>query len=43
MPGITTMNGMISFRKAANTMPRWPSASDFEPSVRCVMYWFRPQ
>jgi len=43
MPGITTMKGMTSLRKAANTIPRWPSANDREPRVRCVMYWFRPQ
>ena len=43
IPGKTTMKGMTSFRKAANTMPRWPSLSVRAPSVRWVMYWFRPQ
>ncbi len=43
MPGITITKGISSFMKAANTMPFWPWASESEPSVRCVMYWFRPQ
>ncbi len=43
MPGITITNGMISLRPAAKTMPFCPSASDFAPRVRWVMYWLRPQ
>ena len=43
IPGTTMRNGISSFMNAANTMPFWPSASDADPSVRCVMYWLRPQ
>jgi DNA-binding transcriptional LysR family regulator len=39
----TITNGMSSFMKAAKTMPRCPSASEADPRVRWVMYWFSPQ
>jgi hypothetical protein len=43
IPGTTIRKGISSFMNAANTIPFCPSASEADPRVRCVMYWFRPQ
>jgi hypothetical protein len=43
IPGITMMNGIVSFSMAANRIPFWPSARLRAASVRWVMNWFKPQ
>ena len=43
IPGITIINGMISFRPAANIIPFCPSARLDAPSVRWIIYWLNPQ